>query len=315
MTRVLIVSPCFNEEEGILLFIRAIRALPSHPGFAGFTFRLTLVNDGSSDGTLPLILKAQSEDPGFLSVISLAGNFGYQAALTAGLVNVGPWPEVVVTMDSDLEHPPSLIPELVRTWQGGRHLLVNTIRLPANALPPHKRIPSRLYYRCARLLTGLDIQPGQADFRLWDGDFVRALHSHLGNVGSLRLFASWINVPKANVTYDQAVNAARASRFTFKKNIELALSGLIRFSALPMRIMGFAGIAGMALSFLYGAWIIAQAMMGNVIPGWTSIILTIIFMSCVQLLSLGVIALYLKRLVFDRDLPAFLIQKKAGSFE
>jgi len=247
------------------------------------------------------------------SYLSFPSNFGYQAALMAGLRSCGPWPHVVVTMDSDLEHPLELVPELVRLWNGGCALLVNTMRRENRALPWRKRFASKAFYVVSGFLTGLDIRPGQADFRLWDADFLRLMSPHLERMGSLRLFAAWVRVSKAEIEYDQIVTAGLTSRFDLKRNLSLAFSGLIRFSNLPLRTIGVLGGLGLLVSVLYSLWIAASILQGKVLPGWSSLILTMIFMSCLQLLSMWVLALYLKRLVFDRDFPTYLVAERKGA--
>lgn len=312
MIRVLIVSPVFNEEDVLPEFVQAINKLREEiSGTADI--HLLLVDDGSTDATLTKIRRLVSTNPDWIFYLSFTSNFGYQAALIAGLTNAGIWPDAIITMDSDLEHPIELVPELIRKWRSEKVLVVNTIRRESVALGWKKRFFSKLFYQLARRLTQLDLQPGQADFRLWDARLLRSLQSYLPNVGSLRVFAAWLPVKKAVVNYDQNVLPNRKSRFTFKKNLQLAMIGIIRFSNLPLTSISILGAIGLLFTFLYACFIGVKYWMGYSFPGWTSLVLTVTFMGCLQLISLGILASYLKRLVFSKDLPLFIVEESKNA--
>lgn len=307
MNRVLIVSPVYNEEEVLPEFVHAIGQLRTDLS-ATVDIHLLLVDDGSTDATATKIRSLHSINSDWISYLRFTSNFGHQAALIAGLLHAGSWPEAIITMDSDLEHPVALVPELIRRWQGDKVMVVNTIRRGAAELGWRKRLFSKLFYRLARRMTGLDLQPGQADFRLWDARVIRSLHSYLPTVGSLRVFAAWLPVEKRAIEYDQTVRPNRRTRFTFEKNWELAMVGIIRFSNLPLRSIAVLGAAGLLFTVLYATFIGVKYWMGYRFPGWTSLILTVGFMGCLQLTSLGILASYLKRLVFSKDLPLYIIE-------
>ena len=308
MKRILIVSPVFNEQEVLPKFLDAIEKLRNEK--TGTTeIHLLLVNDGSTDKTLIKMQEFESKNPEWFFYLSFTSNFGYQAAQIAGLINAGTWPDAIITMDSDLEHPVSLIPALIQVWQNEKAMVVNAIRREAFALSFKKRFLSKLFYKLTRSLTKLDIQPGQADFRLWDASLVRSIQSYLPNSGSLRVFAAWLPVKKAVVKYDQNVQTNRISRFTFKKNLEMAMISIIRFSNFPLIGISIMGAIGLIFTFMYALFIGAKYLMGNIYPGWTSLILTVSFMGCLQLVSLGILASYLRRLVFSKDLPLFILDE------
>ena len=312
MKRVLIVSPVFNEEEVLPEFVHAIEKLRAEiSGTADI--HLLLVDDGSTDTTLMKMRGLESTNPDWIFYLAFTSNFGYQAALIAGLIHAGTWPEAIITMDSDLEHPVALVPELIRKWQSEKVMVVSAIRREAVALSWRKRFFSKLFYQLARRLTELDLQPGQADFRLWDARLLRSLQSYLPNVGSLRVFAAWLPVRKAVVEYDQNVLPNRRSRFTFKKNLELAMISIIRFSNLPLTSIAILGAIGLLFTFLYACFIGVKYWMGYSFPGWTSLVLTVTFMGCLQLISLGILAIYLKRLVFSKDLPLFIVDESKNA--
>ena len=272
--------------------------------------RLLVVNDGSVDNTEKILKNLTVENPDWLSYLSFAANFGHQAALIAGLSNVGDWPEAVITMDCDLEHPLEKIPELVSLWSNNDYILVNTVRKSSAHLPLFKRVFSTLFYMITSHLTGLEIKSGQADFRLWDANLVRVLNPYLDHLGSLRVFSAWLPGKKGELTYEQEIRRDRQTRFTFKKNWQLAIISIVRFSNMPLRFMTLAGIGGLVFGAFYSVYTFYEFFEGRTVPGWSSLVLLITFMSCLQLVSLGIIATYLQRLVFAKDLPPYLILKR-----
>jgi len=308
MTRLLIIAPAFNEGAGLTEFIDAALALRRRTA-AVCDLRVLIVDDGSADGTLALLRASAARHAGVVGYLSFSANAGHQAALIAGLCHAGPWPDAIVTMDADLEHPFDVVPQLLDTWMRTGAIVVHAVRKPSRELTWLKRVPSALFYRITRMLTGLDLAPGQADFKLWDGRTVRGVAAYLPHIGSLRVFAAWIPGRKAAVDYEQVVRPGRRSRFTFRKNYELAAISIIRFSDLPLKAITVLGALGLLFSIAYGAFVAAASARGETVPGYSSTILIVMTMGCLQLISIGMLATYLRRLVFARDLPPFIVRE------
>ncbi len=307
MTRLLIVTPAFNEAAGLPAFITAVLELRGRLA-AATEIRLLVVDDGSGDDTVNVLRHAADAHPEVVAYLSLTANAGHQAALIAGLCHAGPWPDAIVTMDSDLEHPLPVVADLIDTWRQTGAIVVHAIRRPTRELPLLKRLPSALFYRLTAALTGLSLATGQADFRLWDAQVLRNVAGYLPHLGSLRVFAAWLPGQKASVLYDQHVRGDRVSRFTFRKNFELAAISIVRFSHAPLQIISGLGVIGLVFSFSYGGFIAWQTARGNTVPGWSSTVLTVMTMGCLQLLAFGVLATYFQRLVFARDLPPWVVR-------
>jgi glycosyltransferase involved in cell wall biosynthesis len=308
MIRVQIVAPALNERAILPRFIAGVLELRQRIQSIA-SVRLMVVDDGSTDGTLDVLRRAASEHPACVAYLSFTGNAGHQAALVAGLLNVGEWPDVIVTMDADLEHPLQVIEELIAAWRKTDAVIVHAIRRESSDLPWIKRWPSSLFYRLTRRLTGVALTPGQADFKLWDARAVRGSSDYLSGVGSLRVFAAWIPGRHEYVGYDQHVATSRRSRFTFRKNYELAIISIIRFSNVPLRAITVIGVMGLMFALLYGGFVAIETWRGNTVPGWASTVLTVMTMGCLQLISVGILASYLQRLVFARDLPLYVIRE------
>lgn len=308
---ILIVAPAFNEARVLPEFIDEVLKLREQTG-PQISLRLLVVDDGSTDGTIDVLRAAAERNPGVVRYLSFSSNFGHQSAVVAGLTNIGEWPDAVITMDSDLEHPLSLVPRMVEAWQAERAVLVNTRRRESRQLGFTKRLFSRLFYVTTAKLTGLQLVAGQADYRLWDGLVLRGLIPYLPSIGAIRVFAAWLPGKKVLLDYEQKVQAGRNSRFSFGKNMEFWIMGVIRFSKLPLQAISFLGGVGLLFSAIYGTYILIQVMHGRTVQGWASTVLTVMLMSCLQLLSVGIVASYLRRLVFAKDLPMYVIREKSG---
>ena len=307
MTHLLIVTPAFNEATGLPDFIAAVLALRRDLSTSA-DVRLLIVDDGSVDDTVEVLRREAAAHPDLIAHLSLTANAGHQAALIAGLCHAGDWPDVIVTMDADLEHPMSVVGELVDKWRETGAIVVHAIRRRTRDLPLLKRWPSAMFYRVTAALTGLSLATGQADFRLWDAQVLRGVATYLPHLGSLRVFAAWLPGRKAAVTYDQHVRNDRTTRFTLRKNYELLAISIVRFSHLPLQIITGLGLIGLVFSLTYGSFIAWQTLQGNTVPGWSSTVLTVMTMGCLQLLAFGVLASYFRRLVFARDLPPWVVR-------
>jgi dolichol-phosphate mannosyltransferase len=298
----------FNESSGLTAFIQAIAKLRQEMP-TQTEIRLLLVNDGSTDDSAAVI-RAQENLYPWLSHLSLSGNYGHQAALIAGLSSVDDWAQAIVTMDSDLEHPPEKITEMLQLYRASDCVLVHGIREENTRLSLQKRLLSKLFYLLTSALTGLRIVPGQADFCLWDARLIRELKPYLNSIGSLRVFASWVPGPKTTVSFKQNIRAHNKSRYTFGQNWNLALNSIIRFSNTPLRFITWLGFLGVGVSLLHLVQIALAIYQHEPLqPGWPTLIITVIFMGCLQLICLGILASYLRRLVFSKDLPLFLVKE------
>lgn len=307
MTRLLIVSPAYNEEKALPEFVRAVQELRASLR-PGVEIRLMVVDDGSLDRTADVLRTTADAHPEWFGFVRLASNAGHQAALLAGLCHAGEWPDAIVTMDADLEHPIDVVPRLIKAWQDTGAVVVHAIRRPARELSLLKRLPSSLFYRLAAALTGLNLTAGQADFRLWDAAVLLGVRPYLPHLGSLRVFAAWLPGQKAAIEYDQTVRADRTSRFTFRKNLDFAVTSIVRFSHRPLQAITWLGMLGLFFSVVYGIFIAVESSRGYTVPGWSSTVLTVMAMGCLQLLAIGILASYFRRLVFAQDLPPWVVK-------
>ena len=309
MVRGVIVVPAYNEAAGLPRFAGEL-ASSLRPMLDGkLALTLFVVDDGSCDESPDVLQRLQRESSwpaGFeVRSLRLLRNFGHQGALLAGLIEASATADFVVTMDADGEHPAEVIPKLIGEWRAGSPI-VHTIRRSSTRLSRFKRSTSAAYYWLLSRASGLEIQSGMADFKLWDGNLLRDVCPFLPNCGSTRAFASWLAPRGPRIVYDQRVVEGRKSRFTLVKMIGLAFDGLVRYSDAPLRFSTAVGTAATAFGLVMFVFAISATVAGRTVPGWASTITTIAIFSGLQSFALGILGEYLLRNWFRQSLPRFV---------
>jgi dolichol-phosphate mannosyltransferase len=279
-----IVSPFYNEEAGILAFCEELRnELDKLP----VTYTVILVNDGSTDKSLDLLRREL--DWHECEVLSLGRNFGHQNALDVGIRHA--LGDFVVTMDSDLQHPPSLLSSMLTQARKG-YDVVYAIRLTRNEEGWFKLLTSKVYYILIRLLSGVDLIPNAADFRLMSRRVVDQLNS-LDEKKVFRLLIPSMGYKSSTISFKANIRVHGETRYSFRKMVQLALNSAVMFSSKPLTMIGLSGVfvsLCTTLLMLFNLW---EWSRGNVIPGWTSVTLIILFIGGLQLLGLGILGVYL----------------------
>lgn len=305
-TLISIVSPCFNEEQVIGLFYAALcKVLDKLPDY---DFELIFIDDGSVDRTLDELNGLAARDRR-VRVASFSRNFGHQIALTAGMDCAAG--DAVITMDSDLQHPPALLPELLRRWREGNDI-VSTVRQDTDGVSIFKKLSSRAFYLLLNALSGVQIPEGAADFCLVSRRVALALRSMRERHRFLRALVSWSGFPRALVPYVAAPRAAGETKYTLFKMVGLALDAILSFSTAPIRLATRLGFVITGLGFAYLAWnLILAFRTGRFAPGWASLISITMMMSGAQLIFIGLIGQYLAR-VFEevKGRPMYLFKQE-----
>jgi polyisoprenyl-phosphate glycosyltransferase len=240
-----IVSPAYNEEDVLPAFhtelITVLDTLESE-----FDIEVVYVDDGSKDATPAVLTRMALADPR-VHFLRLSRNFGHQAALTAGLEFAHG--DLVVSMDSDLQHPPAIILELLAGWRAGNDVVL-TIREDDKSLGFFKKLTSRLFYIAMRYCSGMDIRPSAADFRLLTRKALDALIRMPERHRFLRGMVHWLGFSVAEVNFVAPPRFAGKSKFTFVRMIRLARDGLLSFSRVPLHASLLLAGAMLFLSFL-----------------------------------------------------------------
>lgn len=298
-----VVIPAFNEEENLQVVADRVREVLER---TVTSFELIFVNDGSTDqtGTILRQLVARHD---WIAAIHLSRNFGHQAALLAGLDHA--LGRAVVTMDCDLQHPPELVPELIRWWREGFDI-VYTIR-ERTAGSPVKEFLSRLFYRSFSAVSEVNLDIGAADFRLLDQQVVRELRKLREQRSFFRGLVGWIGFESKAVSYVAPERHAGKSKYTLRGMFRFALNGLFSFSLLPLRLATWIGVILAAAGGAYGLYAIYSAVIEKTtIRGWASLLITTMVLGGVQLLFLGVIGEYVGRIYEEvKGRPNYIIRE------
>jgi len=303
--RLSIVAPCFNEEAGLPEFVRRVKGVCDQ---LACPHEIVLVNDGSRDRTLAVALELAAADP-VIKVVNLLRNFGHQAAVTAGLDLADG--DVVVLIDSDLQDPPEIILEMVAAWKAGAHVAYGQ-RRKREGETVFKLYTAKLFYRILRTLTKSEIPADTGDFRLMDRRVVEALRSMRERHRFIRGMVSWVGGRQVAVPYDRKARFAGDTKYPFAKMFAFALDAITSFSMVPLRFVTWLALTviGMTLVAAVGVVIVKLINPHYFIPGYPSIIITIVFLGGVQLLALGIIGEYLGRMYeSSKARPIYIIEQ------
>ena len=252
-----IVCPAYQEEDCLPYFHAELVAVLDRLS-SDFGIEILYVDDGSRDGTLAIV-KGLADKDARVRYLSLSRNFGQQAALTAGLEHARG--DLVITMDSDLQHPPAVIPQLLSKWREGYEIVL-TIREEDKRLNLGKRLTSRLFYWVMSLLSDVDIRPARSDFRLLTRRAVTGLLQMREQHRFLRGMVQWLGFPTAEVAFHPDERKAGRTKYTVRSLMNLASDALFSFSRTPLRLsfhLGFLALASSMLLFLIEAlrWLFA----------------------------------------------------------
>ena len=306
MKKIDIVVPCYNESENIRPLYQAIKDVFTKE-LPAYDFNLLLVNDGSKDTSL-LVLQQLAKEDNRVKYLSFSRNFGHQLAVKAGLDHA--FAPAVISMDADLQHPPALIPTLIRKWEEGAQV-VATLRTYPEEISKKKRKSSQQFYKLLNLLSDIEIKEGSADFRLLDQAVVEVIRHMRENEPFLRGMVPWVGFTQVYVPYTAQARYAGETKYTIKKMFQLALSGVTSFSVKPLYFAVFLGFFFSLLSVLYVPYVIYSFLNGSEISGWASLIMTIVFFGGLQLIILGIIGVYIGKIFTQtKERPAYIIQEK-----
>ena len=304
--KVSLVIPSFNEEGNIPLLAQKIKDT-----FANlpYDYEVIFVDDGSSDGTLATIEMLSKHDKR-LHYLSFSRNFGHQCALKAGLDYATG--DCVISLDADMQHPPELIPTLLKHWEEG-YEIVYTKRLEDKKLPYLKRVTSSLFYRLINFLSDISLEEGTADFRLMDRVAVVVFKQLPERDLFVRGMVKWIGFKQYCVDYKPHQRFSGVSKYSFRKMLRLALTGITSFSVKPLRLATWLGFGLSGLSFLYGLIAFYGYFFTHWnVSGWTSLAMGIMFIGGMQLIMLGIIGEYIGKLFLQsKQRPSYIIRKKS----
>lgn len=300
-----VVLPIYNEEGGLAeLYARLTEVLTK----TGLSYELVLVNDGSRDGSWPGILALGNKDRRVCGV-NLSRNFGHQIAITAGVeMSRG---ATVVVMDSDLQDPPELIPTLHAKYMEGFDV-VYAQRRTREGETWFKKVTAKLFYRLIRRMTTIDIPLDTGDFRLMSRRVVEDMSQLQEQSRFVRGLVTWVGYNQAPVLYDRNRRYGGITKYPISKMMRFALDGITGFSSQPLRLASHAGLffALASLTLMVGLMVYKIGGGQGIIPGWTSLAVTVLFLGGVQLLAIGILGEYIGRIYEEvKRRPLYLVRE------
>jgi len=302
-----IVVPVFNEADNLRPLYQAVIQQLDAEGLAA---ELLFVNDGSHDDSMAVLRQLSAEDRR-VRVISLSRNFGHQCALSAGMEFARG--DAVIVMDADLQHPPEMIPQMVALWRTGVEI-VYTIREYDKEVGRMKRWTSAAFYRLINAISDVPIMPGAADFRLMDRSVVECLVAMPERSRFLRGMVSWLGFRQQGLRYRANPRLSGKSKYSLRKMFNLAMEGVTSLSSMPLRVSGFLGLVAALAGLPYAIWAVyARCFTQITVPGWTSLLVAVMFLGGVQLMSIGVIGEYVGRIYTEvKGRPLYLTRELIG---
>ena len=306
MKKLSVVVPCYNEEDVIYEFYSETSTILKN--LEGYEYELVFIDDGSNDNTLNILKKLKSKDNN-IRIISFSRNFGKESGIYAGLENsIG---DLIVVMDADLQHPPELILDMIRYIDEGFDT-VTTIRKNRVGESFVKSTFSRIFYYIMKKFDGINIKQGSQDYRMMKREVVDAILSLKEYNRFSKGIFSWVGF---NVKYIEIENINRKSgksKWTFKNLFNYAIEGIVSFTSAPLKLSTQAGLVISILSIIFAVIIIIQTViLGKEVPGYASIITSILFMGGIQLLSIGIISEYVSKMYLEiKNRPKYIVKEK-----
>ena len=307
MKKISVVIPAHNEEGNISLIYQRIKEVFSK--LENYRFEIIFVNDGSRDNTQKVIEDlAQNHEE--VKYIEFSRNFGHQPAVKAGMdCSTG---NAMISMDADLQHPPELIPELIKKWEEGFDI-VFTIRTYPKQISAFKRKTSKLYYKFLTRISDVNLsEGGGSDFRLMDASVVDVVRNMNEADIFLRGLSNWMGFRRVGIPFTAGERASGESSYDLKKMMRSAFTGITAFSVKPLYLAAYLGFIFSAIAAVgYGTYVIHSFIAGTEISGWASLIMTVVFFGGVQLIIMGIMGIYLGKIFKQvKERPNYIIRSK-----
>lgn len=303
--KISLVSPFYNEEKGVEAFFNRINEV-FEPLADRYDLEVIAINDGSRDQTYEELIKAKAKNQ-YLTIVDLSRNFGKEAAISAGLdFATG---DAVIPIDSDLQHPPEVVIELIEKWEEGAEVVLAK-RVDRETDRAIQKLSANYFYKFHNRISDIDIPADVGDFRLMDRKVVEALKTLPETRRFMKGLFAWVGFRTTTVEYKVAPREHGTTSFNTWKLWNFALEGITSFSSVPLRVWTYLGFAVSALSFLYAAYLLIKTFFfGADTPGYASIMITVLFASGAQLIGIGVLGEYVGRIFAEsKNRPVYIVR-------
>lgn len=299
-----IVVPVFCEAGQVTETVSAICGVAET---LGHSFELILVDDGSTDGTWQRIEDAAHRRPQIVG-IALARNFGKEAAILAGLDAAQG--QAVIVMDGDLQHPPEIIPEMVRLWREDGYDVVNGVKSPDARMSPVHRLARRAYFAIFERLAGVRMAES-SDFKLLDRRVVEVLRNLPERRVFFRGLVEWLGFRQTQVRFAVPVRRSGVSKFPLYRLFALAINSVVSFSTIPLHFVTVAGTGFLLFALVLGAQTLWQKLEGDAVEGFTTVILLVLLASSILMIALGIIGEYVANIYREvKRRPRYVVGRR-----
>ncbi|HGJ5865489.1 MAG TPA: glycosyltransferase family 2 protein [Arsenophonus nasoniae] len=303
--KISLIVPVFNEEEAIPIFYKKVRECE---GLKKYDVEIIFINDGSNDAT-EVIINGLANNDNLVVPLSFTRNFGKEPALFAGLDHATG--KAIIPIDVDLQDPIEVIPQLIEKWKKGADVVLakRTDRLTDGWL---KRKTAEWFYTLHNKISNPKIEENVGDFRLMSREIVDNIKQLPERNLFMKGILSWVGGNIDIIEYTRSERVAGESKFNGWKLWNLALEGITSFSTFPLRVWTYIGFFVATLSFIYGGWMIIDKMIwGNPVPGYPSLLVSILFLGGIQLIGIGVLGEYIGRIYTEtKKRPKYLLKRK-----
>lgn len=288
---VTLIVPCYNEEESLPIFYRAVCEVAQ--SLTNYQIKMLLVNDGSKDRTLSVMRDLSAKDER-VKYISFSRNFGKEAAMYAGFCNADG--DYVAVLDADMQDPPSLLPQMLEILETGEYDSVATRRVTREGEPPIRSFFARMFYKIINKISDADVVDGARDFRLMKREMVDAIVA----MGEYNRFSKgifgWIGFRTKWLPFKNVERVAGETKWNFWGLFKYSIDGIVNFSQAPLSFAALMGILLTLVSFFAILFIVVRRLVfGDPVAGWASTVCFILFMGGLQLMCMGIIGQYLAK--------------------
>lgn len=303
-----VICPAYNEEAVIEAFYTELRAVLKGLTEA-YESKIMFVVDGATDSTLDILKHLAHSDPA-MQIISFSTNFGHQMALIAGLDNCDS--DAVIMMDSDMQHPPSLIPQMLREFEKG-YEIVYTIREDTRDIALFKRLSSKLFYRLINFISRVEINESAADFRLISRRVAKIFQTRIRERNQfLRGLFAWVGFKSIGLPFKVRKRGGGRSQYSMVSMLRFGLNGLVAFSKRPLLAAAIVGFAFASFGFLFALLVTIQYFVSNTFPsGWATLVILVSIFSGTQLIFLGFLGVYIGAIFEEvKARPHYIIEER-----
>lgn len=308
MKKVSFIIPCYNEEEVLPLLYQRLNNVSNE--LKDYECEFIFINDGSKDKTEEIIENLNKND-NRVKLYSFARNFGHQAAVSCGIHRCES--DIAIIIDADLQDPPEIIPDMIKEYEKTKTPIIYGKRISREGESLFKKLTASIFYRLINLLSEVQFPVDTGDFRLIDKTVIEAYKSFSENPKYIRGLISWMGFEQKAFEYKRESRIAGTTKYTLKKMLRLALTGILSFSVKPLRISLFFGIMSIFIAIIFSLRVFYLYLFSpaDLVRGWASTIIIILFIGGVQLISLSVISEYLANLFNEvKKRPEYIIKKE-----